>query len=199
MPIQNTGSDEVFTYWDSLRHGRAAPSRAQIDPSALRRRLPDLFMLDWDGPQLKFRLGGTRVCELFGHELRDTRFLSLWMDASHDSANEAALAALRMEEAVLVEIMLSTAEDEIAFEMLLMPLRSPSGVVDRLLGCFMPLVASRRITPLASASMTLVHWSPVNARAVERDEEETDLSRDSLFRRLTPQRLAQIARDTLRW
>ncbi|WP_137128827.1 PAS domain-containing protein [Rhizobium sp. FY34] len=197
--MQSTRSNEVFTYWNSLRHGRAAPSRAQIDPSALRHRLPDLFMLDWEGPQLKFRLGGTRVCELFGHELRDTRFLSLWVKGSYDSANEAALAALRMEEAVLMDIVLSTVEDAVACEMLLMPLRSPSGVVDRLLGCFMPLVTAHRITPLAGASMTLARWSPVNAQAAEQEEEETDLPHDSLFRRLTPQRLAQMARDTLRW
>jgi hypothetical protein len=197
MPLQSMRSNEVFTYWDSLRVGRAAPSRAQINPSALRNRLPDLFMLDWVGPQLKFRLAGTRICELFGRELRDTRFLSLWSQACRDQVNEAALSALRMEEAIVIEILLAGDCKGQTCEMLLLPLRSTSGVVDRLLGCLMPLAAGPILGTMPCGSMTLVHWTPVRP-GLATDDEPAGAAHHWLFHRLIPRRLSDLARHTWR-
>lgn len=197
MPLCNARSNEVFTYWDSLRAGRGAPSRLQIDPGALRHRLPDLFMLDWLGTQLKFRLAGTRICELFGRELRDTRFLALWTQPSRDQVNEAAIAALRMEEAVIVKILLTSDADAIEFEMLLLPLRSTTGVVDRLLGCLMPLTTGPIVTSLPGASLTLLRWTPAGS-ASEGDEQTASVASTSLLHRLLPGRLGAIARQTWR-
>lgn len=195
MPLQSVHSNEVFTYWDSLRAGRAAPSRAQIDPAALRHRLPDLFMLDWNGPQLNFRLAGTRICERFGRELRDTRFLSLWSKACRDQVNEAALAALRLEEAVMMEIRLTGANEALSFEMLLLPLRSVSGVVDRLLGCLLPLTSAPATLP--GASITLIHWMPVRMAPATEDE-PVQTATHSIFQRLVPRRLSEMARQSWR-
>jgi hypothetical protein len=134
MPMLSDRSNEIFTYWNGLRHGRAAPSRRQIDPSVLRRRLPDLFMLDYEGLDLKFRLAGTRVCENFGRELNGEHFLDLWIRSGRDDVTEAALTALRTEEAVTISARLEGESATEACEILLLPIRSRSHFADRLLG-----------------------------------------------------------------
>ncbi|QVQ35768.1 PAS domain-containing protein [Pseudochrobactrum algeriensis] len=88
---------DLLTYWDRLRGTRAAPDRRDISPRALGGKLPNIFILRSDTeisgateqpetadiPQAKqwqFRLAGTRLCTIYGRELRNTRFLSLWHD-----------------------------------------------------------------------------------------------------------------------
>ena len=61
------------------RGKRRAPERGEIEPSAIRRSLGDVFVLEFgrdDGHP--FRLAGTRVCALFGRELKNEPFLNLW-------------------------------------------------------------------------------------------------------------------------
>ena len=58
-------------------------TRAEIDPAAIRHALGDIFMLAADFVDgIRFRLAGTRVCALFGRELKGERFNALWSEAS---------------------------------------------------------------------------------------------------------------------
>ncbi len=59
---------ELYRYWDALRGSRPAPDSADLHPAAIRSCLADLFVLDCE-PGYPFRLAGTSVCALFGHEL----------------------------------------------------------------------------------------------------------------------------------
>ena len=71
----------LFAHWDRLRGERAAPTRGDIDPAHLRSFLADVFMLDakpWQ--EGRIRLAGTRVCALFGHELKGQRLPELWFE-----------------------------------------------------------------------------------------------------------------------
>ena len=55
------------------------PSAADIEPGAIRRVLADTFILAFDEPAgHPFRIAGTRVCALFGRELKGEAFLDLW-------------------------------------------------------------------------------------------------------------------------
>ncbi len=77
---------ELFEYWNERRGRRPAPERADIDPGAIRRLLADTFILSFE-PRTghPFRIAGTRVCALFGRELKGEAFLDLWSPASrHD-------------------------------------------------------------------------------------------------------------------
>jgi hypothetical protein len=78
---------ELFAYWNRARAGKLAPDRADIDPGAIRRALGDTFILAFERPNgHRFRLAGTRVCALFGQELKGQSFLTLWGQRPSSSA-----------------------------------------------------------------------------------------------------------------
>lgn len=81
--MKHAGSRELYAYWDEKRGKRAAPERAEIEPGAIRNVLSDAFILALDGGAgHPFRLAGTRVCALFGRELKSEPFIGLWAAAS---------------------------------------------------------------------------------------------------------------------
>ncbi len=88
--MKQASSRELFGYWTAKRGTRHAPERGDIEPSAIRRALGDVFILEFDRHQSHpFRLAGTRVCALFGRELKNQPFLSLW-----DAPSRLAMANL---------------------------------------------------------------------------------------------------------
>jgi hypothetical protein len=170
--------------------------RSDFDPAVLRRRLPDLFMLELRGPDLLFRLAGTRICELYRRELRHERFLSLWQVADRDKALEAALAALRTEEAVVISLAMRHALGDTPCEMLLMPIRSSGKLADRLLGCLLPLTSVSIGKVFSLGSMQAKYWLPATDTHVPEEAVSTGLTRPDI--RPLLQRLVDAARMTRR-
>jgi hypothetical protein len=96
----------IFSEWqrlafdrnDDLERGFQAPQRTDVEPRRLGRHLSDLFFVEADGNgELVFRLGGTRICTLFGRELKGVRLLSLWPERIAPDvalADEAVKAAI---------------------------------------------------------------------------------------------------------
>ena len=88
--MKQASSRELFDYWAARRGKRAAPERGEIEPSAIRRALGDVFILEFNRRAgHPFRFVGTRVCALFGRELKNEPFLNLW-----DEETRAQLAEL---------------------------------------------------------------------------------------------------------
>ena len=77
--MKHRNSHFAVGYWSRLRQGRAVPDQADIDPKALKRLLPFVFLLEAraDGTYV-YRLAGTTLCERYGAELRGRNFLSHW-------------------------------------------------------------------------------------------------------------------------
>ena len=76
----------LYEYWNELRGNRIAPTRKELDPNVLKDVLPNLFLLDRLGKsEYNFRLAGTRICNIFGEELRDKNFLDLWSANDRES------------------------------------------------------------------------------------------------------------------
>jgi hypothetical protein len=70
-------------YWSRIRQGRPAPDQAEIDPKALKRLLPFVFLLEaTEDGRFIYRLAGTTLCERFGGELRGRDFLEHWDNGS---------------------------------------------------------------------------------------------------------------------
>jgi len=88
--MKHRNSHFAVGYWSRIRHGRAVPDQADIDPKVLKRLLPFVFLLDArpDG-SFVHRLAGTALCERYGGELRDRNFLAHW-----DPDSRARLGAL---------------------------------------------------------------------------------------------------------
>jgi hypothetical protein len=126
----------VFAYWDALRGERLTPDRAEIEPSAIRQALADCFILDVDPFQgYPLRLAGTRLCALFGRDLKETAFTDWWQgDAARDGA--ALVDTVVGETAPIVAGVIGVTRSGrgIAMELLLLPLRLAGRPNARILG-----------------------------------------------------------------
>ena len=131
----------IFQYWDSLRGSRSAPERGEIEPGAVRHALLDTFILENTREGLAFRLAGTRLCALFGGELKDRPFASLWTDPA------TRVEVLRMVDAVMDEaagavtgLAIESSRGAVAdVEMVVLPLRHGGKTHARVLGALAPV------------------------------------------------------------
>lgn len=164
--MKHASSRELFAYWTARRGARVAPERSEIEPSAIRKALGDVFILAFDRcASHPFRLAGTRVCALFGRELRDEPFLRVW-----DAESRAALAELL---AVVGDEATGTVAHATGrtgegwsqdFELLLLPLRHRGEAPARAIGVLAPLsvpfwLGASRIQRLTLG--TVRHLDPV--------------------------------------
>jgi hypothetical protein len=138
--MKHASSRELFGYWTARRGARPAPERNEIEPAAIRRALGDVFILAFDrGAGHPFRLAGTRVCALFGRELRGQSFLELW-----DADSRVALADLMNtvgEETVGAIASVSACTPQgwaQGLELLVLPLRQRGEAQARMIGVLAP-------------------------------------------------------------
>lgn len=79
--MNQNGSITLFHYWNRLRDGRPAPKRSEVEPADIKSLLADTFILEKDTrAQPVFRLAGTRLCAVYGRELKGFSFPSLWRE-----------------------------------------------------------------------------------------------------------------------
>ena len=132
---------ELYAYWNKIRADQPAPPRGDIDPADLRRILGDIFILEAvDAETYMFRLAGTRVCGAYCREMKGSNFLDVW-SARDRSALKRLLSAVTEEAAVAVLGVngVSDRGQGLAFEALLLPLRSQRPRPDRLIGVLAPV------------------------------------------------------------
>lgn len=85
VSMKHSSSRQLYAYWEKQRGTRPAPDRADIDPASIRHALGDTFMLAADFvDEQRYRLAGTRICALFGRELKGESFSASWTGASRD-------------------------------------------------------------------------------------------------------------------
>jgi hypothetical protein len=122
--MKHRASRQLFDYWNDLRGATAAPDRSEVSPAGLRTVLADTFILQIDaGFESRFRLAGTRLCNLFCRELKDQKFASLWeADDTYDIAT--LVRAVGEDDAAIVLGAKGTSETgrTIRSEMILLPL-----------------------------------------------------------------------------
>ncbi|HVL73395.1 MAG TPA: PAS domain-containing protein [Beijerinckiaceae bacterium] len=164
--MKHATSRLLFAYWDGLRGERAAPDRAEIEPGAIRQILADTFILELgEDRSPSFRLAGTRLCALFGAELRGRSFAGLWGAAAGEAED---LVATVLDETAGVVAGLAAADAEgrgLALEMVLLPLRHRGKTQARMLGALAalalpPWVGLRPLGPLAVTSTRVIRASP---------------------------------------
>jgi hypothetical protein len=139
--MKHPASRELFAYWEERRGKRSAPERADIEPGAIRKVLSDAFILAIDGGAgHPFRLAGTRVCALFGRELKGDPFIGLWAGASQPVVSN--LLAILNDERVgtIAGVTAQNADGEpIDLELLLLPLSASRPNLARTIGILAPL------------------------------------------------------------
>lgn len=138
--MKHAATRELYGYWDRLRGTRLAPERADIDPSAISRLLGDTFIIEIDEARtFPFRLAGTRLCALLGHEMRGESLLSLFSGADRIEM-ERLLDAISQESASVVVGLdvKSNQAHRLQVELLMLPLRHRGEGNLRVLGAFSP-------------------------------------------------------------
>lgn len=165
---RNPVLDQALTYWDGLRNGRAAPSRAELDPRGLPGILSHCFILERIAPGMgRFRVCGRHLTEFLGLELVGLPMSTI---LDHDSRNsfEATLETVFSAPATArlsVKSSAGFARPAVAGQMLLMPLRDDLGGITRVFGAVTLDAASGKRPRKFVITDTRISDIPVN-RAV---------------------------------
>jgi len=124
--MKQRGSIELFQYWDRLRDKRQAPKRTDIEPADIKSLLADTFILEKDGRgEAIFRLAGTRLCAVFGRELKGFALASLWAFKDQRLIARLAHSAFHARSVVVVAFEGRSQNGRTnPFELLLLPLDS---------------------------------------------------------------------------
>jgi len=141
--MKHAVSRDLYAYWEDRRGIRRAPERADIEPGAIRHVLSDSFILAAGSAtaDFPFRLAGTRVCALFGRELKGESFVDLWDTASRRTITD--LLAILVDETVGTVAGVtahSAAGDPMELELLLLPLDARRPALARAIGTLAPLL-----------------------------------------------------------
>ncbi|ATU91931.1 PAS domain-containing protein [Phyllobacterium zundukense] len=124
--MRHDATSEFFAYWNRLRGTRAAPERREIAPAAIGPHLSDTFILQATGlGEPRFRLAGTRICSVYGAELKGLSFASLWH--IKDRSNISRLVKNCMTSKTVVQLNYegkSTRGRKALFNLILVPLAS---------------------------------------------------------------------------
>jgi hypothetical protein len=116
---------QLFQEWDGLKDDHAVPERAWLSPGAIARALPDTLTLALDpAAGHPIRLAGSRVCTLFGRELRGEGLVELFDPADRDAAG-LLIAEIAESESPALAVLVGRSADhgDLALELLLLPLR----------------------------------------------------------------------------
>lgn len=133
-----TQSLQAFeVYWNKVRGNRLVPSRCEIDPRGLEGSLSHAFILERiTGGLARFRIAGSHLSDLTGLELRHMPISALFGPSSREVLSNALTAAF--EEPAIIRMKISSpggfARTELQGELVLLPLRSDLGDIDRILG-----------------------------------------------------------------
>src|ERR1700690_1366584 len=155
--MKHPSTRAVFDYWNKQRGSRPAPNRADLDPIEIRHALSDPFMLAADFvDQLRFRLAGTRICALFGREIKGEAFAALWSEASREAIDDL-LAIVTNEATGTVAGLTARTEDgaEPELELLLPPLPNVGHARIRALGVLAQIIPPYWIGPKPVVELTL--------------------------------------------
>jgi hypothetical protein len=131
----------LYAYWNAIRAGRVAPRRLEVEPSRIGSILPETFMLERVGSaSYRYRLAGTRLCEIFGTELRGTDILAGW--SAIDRATVAGNLASTCEQGAATLLTIEAGAEparRVQLEVIMLPLLHSSNAIDRVIGAMSPL------------------------------------------------------------
>jgi hypothetical protein len=165
--MKHPSNRELFDYWNDRRGQRLAPERADIEPSAIRKVLGDTFVLDTAaGDNNSFRIAGTRLCALFGRELKGESFLKLWQRSGQTAIRELIAVVVEEKAGVVASVTGATSDDTLLpvnLELMLLPLAYQSRGEARVMGGLAPMAAPYWLGAKAIGPLTLGMFRHIGA------------------------------------
>jgi hypothetical protein len=165
--MKHPSNRELFDYWNERRGARLAPERAEIEPSAIRHILGDTFVIQANGiDNHLFRIAGTRLCALFGRELKAESFLKLWQRSAQTAIRELIAVVMEEKVGIVASATGATSDDTLApvqLELMLLPLAYQSRGEARVLGAMVPMSAPYWLGARAVGPLTLGMFRHIGA------------------------------------
>jgi hypothetical protein len=136
--IQNLRS-----HWESLRTDDDLPMRSDIDPRLIPDVLDSLFIFERLNPEdLRVRIAGLNLCEMMGMEVRGQSPMTFFTKNARQQFSTAVSDVMTCP--TIAHLDLDTIDkmgNEARAKMILLPLRSDFGDVNRIIGCVTPPAA----------------------------------------------------------
>ena len=174
--MQKTTCEILYSYWTSLRSDQNVPRRIDIQPTQIRTILPRTLLVEAVSSEiLTIRLAGTRLCELFGQELRDQDFLAFWPASDRLLLQHQLDVSVSNATGVRICAQVWTRDSaSVMSELILLPLADNRGQVTRWIGAWnidfhQPWHSMDHITSfkLRSCKSTDEYWHPVSGVSIE--------------------------------
>jgi hypothetical protein len=154
----------LFAHWNKARGARMAPQHCDIKPGLIAHALAETFIIEQKvADDHLFRLAGTRVCEIFGGEMRGRSFLKVW-DHNHVASVVELLDQVRGHKGVGVITLIACTDglESVSCEVLLMPLVYASSGITRIMGCISPVgtplwMGEKPVSRLVMRKKRLIH------------------------------------------
>lgn len=134
--MKHKNSHLMVGYWSRLRRGRTLPDQTDVDPRAIKRMLPYVFILDAaDLDRPLYRLAGTSLCERYGREMKGTNFLAHWESQSRTAISSLLRQSLHLKQPVCISSIATTAEcGMVELETIIAPVTFGPGEPTRFVG-----------------------------------------------------------------
>ena len=127
----------LLSHWESLRINGELPLRADIDPRQIPDVLDRLFIFErLNSQDVRVRIAGLTICEMMGMEVRGQSPMSFFRESTR--AQFATVVADVLDQSMIARLQLDTidkTDHEARATMILLPLRSDFGDVNRVIGC----------------------------------------------------------------
>jgi hypothetical protein len=135
--LADEGLLAVHDHWCAGLRGTLLPPRSAIDPVALKRWLPRMFMVDVDGGAYRFRLAGTDLRRIFDRDITGLTLAEVLPERMLADALRGYEQVRRDRTPHLVELVLDMDSHPAYFyRRLVLPLAKDGVEVDRLLGVY---------------------------------------------------------------
>lgn len=160
---------QVEAYWTALRDDGEIPTRSRIDPRGISPALEFTFILERIAPGMaRFRVAGQHLNTLAGMDVRGMPITALFTPRGR--VEIGAMLERVFDGPCVAECSLSTdatwRNDRIAADLLMLPLRSDAGRVDRILGALMSTGAPKPKDGPFRFDVANVHLRNVNGDPV---------------------------------
>jgi hypothetical protein len=157
--IMHPGSRQLFVYWERLRAERALPNRDEIDLAALKAVLPDLVVIEKDHirKSFRYRLAGTRACDLFRLNLTAKDAVNGWDAFEADVISKHFSLVHGQRQPMLMRMRLTTdTRQVVAAEFLGLPALVEKTGATQIVGGFFPFRAAHSLGHTAIVSRELL-------------------------------------------
>lgn len=177
-------TQHLYAYWNTLRAGRSAPERSDIDPAKIRSVLADTLMVEIEQgasaapPACTVRLSGTRVNALFAGDIRGRSLSTLWRFEDRAELMGLVKAVLDDSRPMVAGMVAAPLGCEpLPLELLLLPLRHQGKTHARMLGVLSPVAVPAWLglvpaMPLTLVSNRLIEPSAPDQPAIHRPESQ---------------------------